>query len=793
MMSVPLEGSISMNLLRLPLTLVLTISLLAIPVTGQKRRHPEKTPLKTPAAPAPAPPTFDTLLAADSFKVYAEVRGVGQVIQSSAATDVLEPVLKLGGPPKGFVAFVNWLKSHADQLTTSRLLVAAWPTIKDVPDVVVAIEFSSTEEAAKFEPQLNGVLPRILAPVTPSPESSEPGKDGEKPKSANEKPKEPPAPVPAYYLQRTGSLLLISSKPVELKKLRPAGSKLIAEDANFRVAYNRFASEPIFVYIDFNAIEKETEERRKEYAEQQKKFEAESKAQQQKEKAETEEAGEAGEEMELTEEVKAMESASPQPPPEEATAKEPTQAEVLGAALNEVRFSLFYGPPKLPAALGIGFSPENESFDLRALMIDPAGETSDPIPIFAGLKLAAPISPESPSVLPADSELVLTMSMDYGAIYERMTLMQAPAAFVSANSGDNTLRGVPSPGASLTTIEKVLKINVKDDLLPVLGSELAMSVPLSGFGSLFGLGFPTPKPPANTSDPKATPPPAPFVVVSLRDKEGMRRLMPKILEGFAGKAAAALAQTEKREDTEIVSFANAFAYAYVGNFLVLAGDAVTTRRVVDSYLKGETLATDSQFKISTRWQPRLIQTQVYISPAMTESYKDWANNPKAQIGDDTRAYVTRLTTTAQPITYSLSNDGLGVLHELHLPKNFVLLSIAGIASSENPPETVKNERLVMSKLWMIANAQRQYKEKTGQGYGSFEELMAAEVLPKDVIESSSYKLEMTLTAEGFQVTAVPVEYGKTGKLSFFIDQSGMVRAGDHGGAAATASDPPMYN
>src|SRR4029078_2939661 len=102
------------------------------------------------------------------------------------------------------------------------------------------------------------------------------------------------------------------------------------------------------------------------------------------------------------------------------------------------------------------------------------------------------------------------------------------------------------------------------------------------------------KPPVKDEDKESTTPPEPprqpFVVISLRDKEARRQLLPKILEGFAGKAATSLPQTDPREDTELVSYANMFAYAFIGNFLVLSSDAAMTRHVVDSYLKGETLA-----------------------------------------------------------------------------------------------------------------------------------------------------------------------------------------------------------
>ena len=91
-----------MNPFKLPLAYLLIISTFAVPVAGQKRRGPDKPAVKTPAAPAPAPVTLDTLLAADSYKIYGEARGVGQLIRSNAATEVLEPVLKLGAPPERF-------------------------------------------------------------------------------------------------------------------------------------------------------------------------------------------------------------------------------------------------------------------------------------------------------------------------------------------------------------------------------------------------------------------------------------------------------------------------------------------------------------------------------------------------------------------------------------------------------------------------------------------------------------------------------------------------------------------
>ena len=52
---------------------------------------------------------------------------------------------------------------------------------------------------------------------------------------------------------------------------------------------------------------------------------------------------------------------------------------------------------------------------------------------------------------------------------------------------------------------------------------------------------------------------APVVLISVKDKEALRALMPKLVESLGFKGASAFANTERKEDTEIVSYVNVFA------------------------------------------------------------------------------------------------------------------------------------------------------------------------------------------------------------------------------------------
>ncbi|PYS72405.1 MAG: hypothetical protein DMF69_07705 [Acidobacteria bacterium] len=757
------------------LNFLLSVFLLSTPVEilAQQKRQTPKPPSRR-STPAPKPvetPTFDTLLASDCYKIYVEARGVGQLIRSDSVNELLEPVMKLAAPPKEFKTLVKWLNTNADEVLTSRMLVATWATAKDVPEAVIAIEFDSAEAAAKFAPRLNSFLPKVLP--TPTPEPSTSAKDTTK---NSDVPADKAAisgpPKPSYYLKQLGSLIVITPTPLTLKNLRPAGSKLLSEDQNFKVARNRFTSEQLFVYVDISEIEKEDQERQNEFREERQRAEEEKK-----------EAEPIPEPVATPEEEK---------PPVEMTRTETTveltqKPDPLTVALGSLTNTFFMGQGKWPQGIGAGISLENESLEIRALMISAPGEKADVIPIFPFLIPAAPIVPNSPSILPADTELLVTASLDFAQMYAGMS----KRPFLQP---DNDMQTVSSEEIGpFAELEKKLNIKIKDDLLPLLGSELVVSMPVKMLDD-----GPRPTPTADTSAPdpqnKDQKPAAPSVVVALalRDKEGMRALLPRIVEGLGFKGASVMAQTQRREDTEMVSYGNALAYAFIQNFLVVSADPASIRHVVDSYLKHETLSSDQQFRNYTRWQPRQLQAQVYLSPALMESYKTWATDPGTLLSDQTREFLSRVGAVSQSVTYSLSNDGLGALHELHVPKSLVLMAVAGISEGSNPSPLVSNERAAMGTLYQIAGAQNQFKAGKGAGgFGSVEDLVTEGFLEKEMVEGHGYKIEVTAINNKFTVTATPLEYGKTGRTSYFMDESMVLRGGDHGGSTASVSDRPI--
>ncbi len=100
--------------------------------------------------------------------------------------------------------------------------------------------------------------------------------------------------------------------------------------------------------------------------------------------------------------------------------------------------------------------------------------------------------------------------------------------------------------------------------------------------------------------------------------------------------------------------------------------------------------------------------------------------------------------------------------------------------------------IAIGSVQMIASAEESYKATAGKGtYSSLDQLEEQKLVNKKMLEVYGYKFDVVVSGDSFEVTATPVEYGKTGKRSFFIDKSGVIRGDDHGGGPANALDKPV--
>jgi hypothetical protein len=797
------------------ISLLLATALLAAPICAQRPATPARPPAPRQTAPRAPEPTFDNLLAADSYKMYGEVRNIGQLTSTGGVGEIVDPIIKLADPPQEFKSIIKFLKTNAEALATARLLFATWPARTDVPDVFVAIEFATNDEAAKFAPKLETFLPTVLPPVSdPTPQSSP------APSSATKsKPAEPVQPRvvgevtivadvkkerPSFLLSHTGNLVLIGDKPFKFEKLRPAGSKSLFEDQNFRIAHDRFSSESVFVF--FNVA---LEERSKPANEKQPQVTAE--AETERMKPVEADIADAPDEVTTAPNVPPTTEASgnaneqgtavlrpgPQPSPTPTLTKEQEAQATASSQVGHLLDALGFGEPQWPEAVGLALALENSDYIIRALLIDAPDAKHLPLPFVPQLISGPSYAPDAPSVLPDDTEVFVTASIDLLQTYEGMrkaTEIKAKAEVKQIPAG-----GKEPPLDAYAEFEKKAGIKIKDDLLPVFGNEIAIAGSLKSLQGVGGFNLgpassakPSPEAgDAKTEKEKKGNDVFPMLLISVRDREASRRVMPRILDGLGFGEANLIAQVEKREDTELVNYAGVFAYAFVGNFVVIS-EAATVRRVIDANVNHQTLSSNSAFRNSRRWEPSRTLGQIYVSPAMMEGYQDEVRKQAATLDATMRDFLLGLDPTAGAITYALSSDGLGTQHEMHLPKNFIIAMVAGISSAtKNPPPEI-NEGVAIGALQMISSAESTYQSTAGKGkYGTLDQLVEQKLVTMSFFEKYGYNIEVTASGDQFEAVATPREYGKSGKRSFFVDKSGVVRGDDHGGAPATVADKPV--
>ncbi len=128
-----------------------------------------------------------------------------------------------------------------------------------------------------------------------------------------------------------------------------------------------------------------------------------------------------------------------------------------------------------------------------------------------------------------------------------------------------------------------------------------------------------------------------------------------------------------------------------------------------------------------------------------------------------------------------------------------LLSAANIQTfAKNYYPYLFNERFAVQKTIKIMVAEVTYEATSGNGnFGSLNDLRQADLIDPAAASGRKYGYDFVVqttaqtnnTPAALIVTATPQFYRKTGRKSFYIDTSGILRGADKNGAPADGSDP----
>ena len=765
--------------------------------------------------------SFDNLLATSSYSLYIEVRNIGQHARSGGFSELVEPLLPIVNRlPKEVDALARFIVTNADVLSRSRLMIATEPAKPSLPPLLIALELASADAAQGFEGKIQDLMASLFAPMII-------GKSGSgKNIGPGVSDQQTGTPSP-FVIKRAGRVLAFSSTPFTFKGLKAEGENPLSDDPNFRAAHDRFYSEALFLYYDIalatrvtreriDALEKDTESGYSTRTKTQPPTEpdspetppaesstlapqAETGAQAEDKRVAGAKTGAPSKSAASVVKVAATAKAAPAPskqaraatspkrragergvesfaPPPPAMPQEarPGNSDPLGYFLSRVIMTGGMMEESAPEAAALALTLESDSLILRGLMITPQGAPVGPIPFLSNLQSGPAQASNAANYLPADTDVFVTASLDLTRLYD------TALGIFGARETPPYERAKKSKASDfeskVAAFEKANGFRIRDEIESTLGNEVAIGLPAR---YLSGATMGPVSLNSQTSESGLV------FLLSVRNKESLRPKLRPVLEAIGLKSPNEKGLTEKYGDIEISSYSQA-SLAFINNYLVIGGNAATVRRVIDARAKNETLATSRDFHDYMQWQPRETLAQVYVSGAVLKGlFKD----PKVQdarLNQEGKQFLARFSFEPEPITYVAASEGSGALYELRIPKNLLMRVFAEIAVDELRDRVPRNEMVVRSMLNSLGEMEKLYKAEHAR-YGTLEELEEF-LFAKDYMEKSGYKFDLVVSGNRYEATATPVEYGKSGRLSFFTDQSGVVREGDHGGKPATAAD-----
>ena len=483
-----------------------------------------------------------------------------------------------------------------------------------------------------------------------------------------------------------------------------------------------------------------------------------------------------------------------------APATKPSEQQVAVWRMGGLLNNIVRGAARIPGMVALGLRLDNGALVARLAVENTPDGIVSVIPFLPNVVAGPPVSAAAAEVAPDDTDIFITTSLDWQRIYTSTlgTASLDPSltrSWVDDSGGEDrdvNVSGVPgggkqpTPEETVAAVEKLFGFKIKEDLLPALGNEVAVSVPFSYLNGprVFG--------PARKKEETDSEPGLAFIV-ALNDHDKVQEILPRALAAFQFVSlGSTFAAPEKREGFEIRS-AGEFSYTVINNFLVASGDVKAVRHVVDSYAARRTLASTNAYRDAIGWQSQQKVLQVFVSDALMKSeIEDTKKRSGGSTDPIVRSMLAQLDMTPEPSSYEVTNEGDVLLHEVRLPvsllKSFALSEMIMMKDIT----VISGEAEAAYILRRIHFAEYQFKEGRKKGrYATLDELFDEKMLEKDYVARLGYKIEINPLGDKFTATATPRTYGKTGRRSFFIDETGEVRGADHKGQPATADDPPI--
>jgi hypothetical protein len=765
--------------------------------------------------------TLEEMVGADTYGAYVELRRLGTVAQTNELKTAVAGMKLIGdAETKPVTDLVEFVSENYELLAETRAVVLFMAARPRVPEALLALEFPTAQDAAAFEPKYRQFAEAQLKAYVSAKGPKDSTERHTPERTHVQKPEAKKAAAPDYTIKRVGRLIISSEGALSFKRLRGEESApALADSTRFQSARTRFASDSLFVYVDTGVtIQGFTRLSQTEGSQDGAKQGTVTITRETTGTAVTVAVPESSG-------VGVGSGPPPEPTPEEISTSEedggegeaegavarpstievvkPSEEQAAVAGMDNVMRSLWGGMPRIPGAFALGVRLDGGTLALRLAVENSPDGHINVLPFYPNFIAGPPVTAEAAEVAPADADIFFTTSLDWEQLYTS-TLGTASLGPLGSYSVAGGMRGEaggpttedadvvkpPPPDKAVAAIEKLFGFKFKEDLIPSLGNEIAFSMPLDA--NDLGL-MPGRRRSRKKKDEEKESEAGPVVIIALNDAEKVQKILPRVLVAlgavpFGDRAA----QTERREGFDIHS-SGGLAYTFINRFLVMGEEVKAVRHVVDSYAARRTLAATDSYRDSTGWQAPQKLVQAFVSDALMRSTVEETKRRSGASTDPlVRTLLAQLEMPPESASFETTNEGDSVVHEMRVPVSMLQAYTLALTVGARDAPVLSGETMASYTLEEIQNAEETFKdEKKKERFGTLEELVAEKILDKSFAEHMGYRIELNASGDKFDATATPKEYGKSGRLSFFLDETGTMRAADHKGKPADASDPPV--
>jgi hypothetical protein len=349
----------------------------------------------------------------------------------------------------------------------------------------------------------------------------------------------------------------------------------------------------------------------------------------------------------------------------------PTTGDAAGAAYTAGALAALNSRPY---AIAMGGSLQGDVVTLHALLLYGANQNAGPFAgLFSSIASSARMGqPVAASLTTTDADLFVDMMIDWDKLYE--AIESAFGMIAGAQSNGGLQPGGAQSADMFAMAEASLGFSIKNDLLPTLGNELAIS--------LAGLDRFLPSASARRATAPARPTmPRFMLMVALKDPAGFEKLISSFINKQGG-AATQLARASYRGAT--ISYNKDVAYAISGGFFIISGSATDIRRALDARALGNSLAATAEFREAVGSSQQAMM-QAYLSPGVSNKIIESISTEIVKANAELKDYVTSTAQTRSAIGLTITPDPDGLMMEMRAPANLTFMALAAVATSKPSP------------------------------------------------------------------------------------------------------------